>query len=355
MMPTFAAEFSIGGAMVGLGHPVFIIAEIGVNHNGDMELAKRTISAAAVAGVDAVKFQSFKADGFLDSGTEQMYEYYHSGRMVREPLFAMMKRLELPEDQHRILFDFTASEGMIALTSVCDKHGVELSESSGAQALKIASADFTNLNLLKTICASRLPVLVSTGMSTQEEILEARGILKNKTGGNCAFLHCVSLYPTPLDSANLRRMSAIQSLTGAVTGYSDHTQGIEAACASVVMGACILEKHFTIDRSLPGPDHAFSADPEELKNLVEKVRVAERMLGDGGLDPVGNELSAHRSFRPSITARMDLFSGMVLTEEHICLKWPGTGLHPREMPNVIGKIVNRTIMKNVQIAWDMLK
>lgn len=349
----FSQRFSISGRPVGAGEPVFIIAEIGVNHNGDMALARKMIDAAVSAGVDAVKFQTFRVDSFMvDEG--QLYEYKEGDQTVSESTYAMLKRLELPEAEHEVLFDYARSKGIIPLTSVSEVHSIDVAVNAGAGAFKIASADLTNYPLLRALGKEKKPVLISTGMTTEDEVAEVCSVLKEAGLSDCIFLHCVSLYPTPASEANIARMISLKGLTGSLVGYSDHTHGEDACVLAVAMGACVLEKHFTLDKMLPGPDHAFSADPEDLQRLVERVRHIELLKGSGEISPGDKESVSRSAYRPSVTAAENLPEGTILAEKHLCLKWPGGGIHPGKMSELIGKVLNRPVKRNDQILWDML-
>lgn len=349
----FSQRFSISGRPVGADEPVFIIAEIGVNHNGDMTLARKMIDAAAAAGVDAVKFQTFRVDSFMvDEG--QLYEYKEGGQTVSESTYAMLKRLELPEAEHEVLFEYARSKGIIPLTSVSEVHSIDVAVNAGAGAFKIASADLTNYPLLRALGKEKKPVLISTGMTTEDEVAEVCSVLGEAGLSDCIFLHCVSLYPTPDSEANIARMMSLKGLTGSLVGYSDHTRGEDACVLAVAMGACVLEKHFTLDKMLPGPDHAFSADPADLQRLVERVRHMELLKGSGAISPGDRESVSRSAYRPSVTAAENLSEGTILAEKHLCLKWPGGGIHPGKMQELIGKVLNRPVKKNDRILWDML-
>jgi N,N'-diacetyllegionaminate synthase len=341
--------------IIGLGHPVFIIAEIGVNHNGDKDLAKRTIEAAAKAGADCVKFQTWRTEEFLaDRNLE--YEYTSGGGLVKEKMFDMFKRLELPFEWHRELFDHARSHGLVPLTSVADPLSTDGALEAGAKALKLASEDLINLPLLEYVATRDVTLILSTGMADEIEIKDALEIVKRHHAlSRTIFLHCVSLYPTKDDEANLLRMQAIQELTGCVPGYSDHTMGLEACLGAVALGACVLEKHFTLDKGLPGPDHAMSADPVELGAIVNAVRRLEAMLGRKSLDIPSREQEFRHVFRRSVVAAHALQKGARLASTDVALKRPGSGLRAREIPKLLGCVLNRDVAADTQISWDMLQ
>jgi len=350
----FAQTLSIGERLIGPGHPVFIIAEIGVNHNGDMDLARRMVDAAADAGVDCVKFQTFRSEEFM-ADHDLVYEYESKGKIVHESMYEMFKRLEFPLDQHTALFEYCRDRGVEPLTSVADPLCMRAAVEGGARALKLASEDLINLPLLRTVAAQGGALILSTGMADEREIREAMEILREYNCMEVAFLHCVSLYPTPDSEANLNRMRDVAKLTGAVTGYSDHTSGVEACLAATALGACILEKHFTLDRDLPGPDHAFSADLDELRALVEGVRKVERQLGTDGLEPGQAEQRFRHEFRRSVVAARDLSAGALLAPGDLTLKRPGNGIHPSRMEDLLGRRLIRSVKVDEQLEEAALE
>ncbi|WP_415518563.1 MAG: N-acetylneuraminate synthase family protein [Desulfovibrio aminophilus] len=353
-MNGFAPMVELEGRCIGPGRPVFVIAEIGINHNGDLDLARRSVDAAAEAGADCVKFQTFRAEEFM-ADRELEYEYLSAGTPVREKMYEMFKRLELPFAWHRTLFEHARSRGLVPLTSVADPLCVEAALEAGAGAFKLASEDLINLPLLDSVAARGLPLILSTGMADEEEIADALDVLRRRGADRTIFLHCVSLYPTRDEETNLRRMTALARVTGAVTGYSDHTLGSEACLAAVALGACVLEKHFTLDRSLPGPDHSLSADPWELADLVRSVRRVEAMLGGESLEIAAREREFRHAFRRSVVAARPLRRGTVLTADDLTLKRPGSGLRAREIPRLLGRVLDRDLPGDAQIAWGMLQ
>jgi N,N'-diacetyllegionaminate synthase len=350
---SFSKHLEIEGRFIGPGHPVFIIAEIGVNHNGDMDIARRTVKAAAKAGADCVKFQSFQTEEFM-ADRDLVYEYENGGQKIRESMYDMFKRLEFPLDRHHEIFKFARSCGIAPLTSVADPVCMAAALGAGAGALKLASEDLINHPLLREVAKAGLPLILSTGMADEVEIQDALDILMLNQCSNVAFLHCVSLYPTHDEDANIERIKKIKRLTGSIVGYSDHTEGSEACVAAVALGAKIIEKHFTIDRSLPGPDHSLSADSAELKGIVMSVRRIEKMLGTGNIAPSKNEVRSKLSFRRSVVAARDLAAGTALSADDLILKRPGDGLHPRQLSDLYGRRLNATISKDQQMKHEIL-
>ena len=344
--------FSIGGRPLQPGADPYVVAEIGVNHNGDLSLAKRTIDAAAEAGADAVKFQTFRAEEFM-ADREVAYEYESGGKRVSESMYRMFKRLELPPAWHGELQSHARSAGVEFLSSVADRESADLLAHLGAPALKIASEDLINLPLLEHAANLRMPVILSTGMGDQAEIDGAFAVLEEGGCTDILLLHCVSLYPTSDDEANLRRMVSLRERYGRPVGYSDHTRGWTAAIGAAALGALLIEKHFTLDRGLPGPDHALSSDPAELAELVAGARRVARQLGSPELTPSPGELKTARDqFRRSIVAAVDIPENTEIGPEMLRLQRPGTGIHPREAGNLIGKRTRRPFRAAEQLRWD---
>jgi N-acetylneuraminate synthase/N,N'-diacetyllegionaminate synthase len=342
-------EFPIGSRVLGPNGSPYVVAEIGVNHNGDLALAERSIDAAAESGADAVKFQTFHADEFM-ADREVVYAYESAGRRREESMYAMFKRLELPARWHAALQERAQQRHVDFLSSAADRDAVDLLVSLGVPALKLASEDLINLPLLRYVAGHDVPVILSTGMADAEEIDQAVEILR---GGRCPellLLHCVSLYPTPDAEANLLRIATLREHYRLPVGYSDHTQGIEAAVGAAALGAVFIEKHFTLDRSLPGPDHALSADPEEFGRMIASVRRVAGQRGDGHLRPGAEETAARDGFRRSVVAAVDIPSGTTITDEMLCLKRPGTGLPPRAAAELIGRRTLADLARDQQLA-----
>lgn len=331
----------------------YIVAEIGVNHNGDFDLARRSIDRAADVGVDAVKFQTFRADEFM-ANTDHLYEYVSAGQTVRESMYRMFERLELPERWHFELRDYASARGVDFLSSAADPLSVDLLVRLGVPALKIASEDLINLPLLEHVARAGCPVLLSTGMGDEVEVDRAVGILRGRVPA-LMLLHCVSQYPTPDTEVNLRRMTALAERTGLPIGYSDHSQGVEASIGAVALGAWMIEKHFTVDRDLPGPDHALSADPVEMEAIVRSCRRVADMLGQHAVQPSPGEIQSRLDFRRSIVAARDLEAGTVLGAADLCLKRPGTGLHPHHMAELLGRPLRRPVARNEPLSAEHMQ
>lgn len=334
---------SLGGRIVGNETPGLIIAEIGLNHNGNAELAGRLIDAAAKAGADAVKFQTFSTDEFL-ADKESIYTYYQpDGTKIRENQYEMFKRLELPYNSYLKLRDHAQSKGLLFISSVADQMAVDLLDELNAPAFKLASEDIINISLLEYLSKKRRPVIISTGMADLDEIEQAVTLLKKNGLSDLILLHCISMYPTPPKSCNMRKILSLKAHFNVPVGFSDHTEGIDAAVTAIALGACVVEKHFTLDRSLPGPDHKFSADPGEFRMMVEKIRLIEMMLGSKELAFDPSEEAGRIEFRRSIRARNHIPSGEIITKDMLSYKRPGYGLKPYQQHLVIGKKAVREI------------
>src|SRR5260221_498667 len=344
----------IAGRQVGSGQPCFIIAEAGVTHSGKIELALRLIDAAATAGVDAVKFQSFKAE-ILATPAAQKAQYQLSGTDESESQRAMLKRLELSPGAHRELSDYARACGIIFLSTPFDEISADLLAEIGVPAFKISSGDVTNLPLLEHIARKGKPVILSTGMSDLNEVRAAVTALRAAGCEQLAVLHCVSNYPANAADVNLRAMQTMTTEFEVPVGYSDHTDGIEVALAAVALGACVIEKHFTLDRNLPGPDHKASLEPDELARMVESIRKVEAALGDGRKARADSEADTMQVARRSLTAARDIPAGTILTRGLIAIQRPGTGLSPALLPSLVGRRVRVDVRAGSLISFEMLE
>lgn len=321
-----------------------IIAEAGVNHNGDMDIARELIRAAARAGADMVKFQSFRADALV-TGDAPKAKYQEIATGSEESQRDMIARLELSLADHEALVEACRAAGIRFLSTAFDEQSLDmLVDRFGIDRIKVPSGEITNLPLLRHISKKRLPVILSTGMSTLGEIENALDVLID--GGlprtEITVLHCNTEYPTPPHDVNLRAMSAIGSALGVAIGYSDHTLGIDIALAATALGATVIEKHFTLDRSLPGPDHSASLEPDELTAMVRSIRNVEAaMAGDGVKRPSASEAGNRSIARKSIVAARDIAAGEILTSENLTTKRPGTGISPMRWDDVLGRPASR--------------
>jgi N,N'-diacetyllegionaminate synthase len=341
----------IGPRRVGPGEPVFVIAEAGVNHNGDLELARRLVDAAADAGADAVKFQTFRAEAVAAADAPKAaYQLETTGG--EESQLEMLRALELGEDAHAELKRAAEERGLVFLSTPFDAASVALLDGLKVDAFKVSSADLTNAPLLEEIASRGRPVLLSTGMADLEEIAAALAVLGDV---GTILLHCVSSYPAPPEEANLRALRNMAERFGVPVGYSDHTVGYEVALAAVALGACALEKHVTLDRALPGPDHRASLEPGELAELVRSVRTVETSLGDGVKRPTESELANRSLARRSLHAAADLAPGTVLAGDMLVALRPGSGIPPGRLAEVIGRRLARPLAAGEQLGWDALE
>lgn len=315
-----------------------IIAEAGVNHNGDMHLARQLIDVAADAGADMVKFQTFKADLLATSQAQKAEYQTKNTKDVSESQYQMLKRLELTPEMHRELMTHCVSRGIEFFSTAFDLDSLDFLVELGLKQFKIPSGEITNFPYLNRIGRYKMPVILSTGMATLEEVAAALGVLK-QAGTPCELitvLHCTTEYPTPMTDVNLRAMCTLRDEFGVKVGYSDHTQGIEVAIAAVALGATVIEKHFTLDRRLPGPDHQASLEPGELKTMIQAIRNVETALGDGVKQPSAIELKNKSVARKSLVASRKICAGEAFTEDNIMAKRPGTGVSPMRWNEVMG-------------------
>lgn len=314
---------------------VFIIAEAGVNHNGSIELAKKLIDAASEAGADAVKFQTFKAAKLL-SKNAQKAEYQKQTTGADESQFDMIQKLELDYDRHRELMEYCKSKNIMFLSSAFDLESIDLLEDLGLELYKIPSGEIENVPYLKKIAALNKKVILSTGMCNLSDIEFALDVLSENGAKDIVVLHCNTEYPTPMEDVNLNAMLTIKEAYKVEVGYSDHTLGIEVPIAAVAKGAKVIEKHFTLDKTMEGPDHRASLEPEELAQMVRAIRNIEKALGSGIKKPSPSESKNKEIARKSIVAARMIQNGEILSEENITLKRPGTGISPKMWDKVIG-------------------
>ena len=343
----------ISGRKIGPGHPCFIIAEAGVNHNGSLELALKLVDAAAAAGADAVKFQTFKADRLVTRNAPKAgYQIRATGDAGTQ--HEMLKRLELTEEDHRSLIAHCERRGVLFLSTPFDEESCDFLESLELPAFKLPSGELTNLPFLAHVAGKGKPVILSTGMATLQEVDAAVETFARSGNNRLVLLQCVSEYPADPAEANLRAMASMRSLFGFPVGFSDHTPGIAAAIAAAALGACVVEKHFTLDREMPGPDHRASLEPEELAEMVRGIRVAESALGDGEKRPGAGEAATARAARKSLVAACDISAGTVLGPEHIAVKRPGTGIPPGMRVRLLGRKTKVAVPAGTLFDWEML-
>lgn len=325
----------------------FIIAEAGVNHNGSINIAKKLIDVAVDAGSDAVKFQTFKAERLVCKSAAKA-DYQKKTTNADESQIDMIKRLELNEDAHKGLMSYCRDKGVIFLSAPFDLESIDMLNNLGLEIFKIPSGEITNLSYLRNIGRLKKKVILSTGMSDLGEIGDAIQVLvaSGTPKEDITVLHCNTEYPTPFEDVNLRAMLTIRDAFNVKVGYSDHTPGIEVPVAAVALGATVIEKHFTIDKNMKGPDHKASLEPEELKAMVKAIRNIEKALGDGVKKPSPSELKNKPVVRKSIVAARDIRKGETFTEDNITVKRPSTGISPMKWDEIIGKAAIRDFAEN---------
>ena len=318
---------------------VFIIAEAGVNHNGSVDLAKQLIDVASDSGANAVKFQTFKAENLVVKNTQKA-EYQKQTTNASESQFNMIKRLELDVETHKELIAYCQEKNIIFLSTPFDHDSINLLNDLNLQIFKIPSGEITNLPYLRHIGKLNKEVILSTGMSNLQEVEDALTVLisAGTQKNNITVLHANTMYPTPMRDVNLNAMLTIQKELGVAVGYSDHTLGVEVDIAAVAMGASIIEKHFTLDKTMNGPDHNASLEPEELKSMVASIRNIEKAMGNNEKKPSPSESINIEVVRKSIVASQDIEKGEVLTERNITVKRPGDGISPMKWDSVIGSV-----------------
>ncbi len=333
--------------------PCFLIAEAGVNHDGDLGRARELVEVAAACGADAVKFQSFHADR-LAAPDAPKPGYQRERTDASESQRDLLRRLELGPEAHAELFELARRRGIEFLSTPYDEACVALLRDLGVTRLKIASGELTNVPLLRAIGAARRPTILSTGMATLDEVQAACATLRDAGAPELVLLHCTSSYPTRPEECNLAAMETLRRATGLPVGYSDHTPGIEIACAAVALGAVALEKHFTLDRALPGPDHHASLEPAELERLVAAVRSVTRALGSGEKRPMPSELEARALARRGLVARRELPAGCVLDAADLHARRPARGIPPSELDRVVGRTLRAPLAAGDPLRWEHL-
>lgn len=321
---------------------VLIIAEAGVNHNGDLEMAKRLVAAAAAAGADLVKFQTFDAAKLVSIDAPKA-DYQQLATPSDESQFAMIRKLELSLADHHALIAECAAHGIGFFSTAFDTDSIDMLLGLGVDRLKVPSGEITNLPYLRHVANAGKPVILSTGMATlgdveaAVDVLEAGGLRRD----DIVVLHCNTEYPTPMHDVNLHAMTAMATAFGTAIGYSDHTIGIEVSIAAVALGATVIEKHFTLDRNLPGPDHPASLEPHELTAMVEAIRNIEQALGDGIKRPTASEARNRPVARRSIVAAVAINKGQKFTDANLTAKRPGIGVSPMRWDEFIGRCAER--------------
>jgi len=342
-------EIKIGQKLVGDNHPCFVIAEIGSNHNQDFNLAIELIDAAAEAKVDAVKFQTFKSSEHYSENTPEFS--YMENINVSE----LVRSLEIDRTWQADLKEHAEKRGMVFFSSPCDSDAIEGLFKLNVPAYKVASFDLTDDRLIAEISKKGKPIILSTGLANLNDIQFAVETARSQGNNDIILLQCTSLYPAPSNLSNLSAIHTMRLAFNTLVGYSDHTIGDHISIAAVTLGACAIEKHFTLDRNLPGPDHSFAIEPPELKEMVFKLREVEASLGDGTKNgPRIEEIEMAEKGRRSIHAKVNIQKGEIITDEMLCAKRPGFGISPQMRPIIIGREAKKDIMADEWVTWDMI-
>lgn len=344
----------IGRFSVGPGRPCLTIAEAGVNHDGNLKDALRLVDAAAAAAADAVKFQTFNA-ARLASAEARKADYQKRGTPRRQSQLEMLKNLQLSETAHRQIIARCRKRSILFLSTPFDEPSADFLELLGVPAFKIPSGELTNGPLLAHIARKGRPLIVSTGMANLAEVRQALWVIRKAGDPPVILLHCVSNYPSHPAAANLRAMKTMAQAFGVPVGFSDHTQGLEVSLAAAALGAAVIEKHFTLDKTRKGPDHFFSLAPAELKSWVSGIRVVESSLGDGKKVPAPGEAQIAAAARKSLVAARLIPAGARLTQNAIAIKRPGTGIAPGQLGKLLGRKVRRDVPADAVLSWDMVR
>lgn len=348
-----ADRFTVLGREIGPGQPTFVIAEAGVNHNGDLALARKLIDVAAEVGADAIKFQSFKAS--LLAGCDAPKAAYQKRVTTKdESQYEMLRKLELSEAAHEELIAYARRVGVTFLSTPFDELSADLLERLDVPAFKVPSGELTNLPLLAHLAAKRRPMIISTGMSNLSEVEAAVNCVEQNGDPSVVLLHCVSNYPADPADVNLRAMETMRTAFGKAVGYSDHTLGDAVGLAAVALGACVVEKHFTLDRNMPGPDHQSSLEPAELGAFIRSCRSIEAALGTGRKRPAASEADTASVARKSLVANHDIPAGTTITTACLTTRRPGTGLSPAMRPHILNRKVRIDIPAGTLIDLEML-
>ena len=343
-------EIRLGDRAIGTGAGVFVIAEIGINHNGSVDEAVKLIDSAADCGAAAVKFQSFRADQLLTCSRDR-----YAQQSGEESAYDLLRRCELGFSEQEKLKAYADKRGIMFLSTPFDNESVDFLDGLGVPAFKIASGDITHTSLLRCVAAKGKPVFLSTGMSYLDEVIEAVRHLREGGAGEILLMHCTSNYPASSRDINLRALETLQSHFGLLTGLSDHSRGILFSLAAAAMGAAALERHFTLDRNAEGPDHKASLNPNGLKNLVKKLRRLKAGMGTGEKRPAKSEMDGRRLGRRSVVAATDIQAGELIVHGMLTCKRPGGGIEPKYFTNAEGMTSRHFIAKDTIITWEDLR
>lgn len=340
--------------MIGQEHPTYIIAEAGSNHNNDFETAKKLIAAAAEAGADAVKFQSFKAKHHYSKYTPAFS--YLENLNITTPIYDLIKSVEINREWHAALIDHAKACNITFLSSPCDRQAIDQLHELGMPAFKLASFDLPDVTLIKYMASLGKPVILSTGMANYSDIERAIQACRSVGNEQIIILQCTSLYPAPVHMANLSAIEIMHKTFGVPVGYSDHTLDYHITLAATAMGAVMIEKHFTLSRQQPGPDHSFAIEPHELKDMVRKIRDIQAARGDGiKKGPAPEEAEMFQKGRRSIHVNRELKAGDVISKGDLCIKRPGYGICPTQVDSLVGMVVKKDVKDDYWLTWEDLK
>jgi pseudaminic acid synthase len=342
----------IGDREVGGGAPVYVIAEAGSNHDRNLDQAKRLIDVAAEAGADAVKFQTFAADRIV-AETKTRAKYLDDLLPPDKTMSDLFRELELPREWHATLFEHATAAGIDFISTPFDMEAVDLLDDLGVKAFKVASYELWHLPLIREVASRGKPIICSTGMANMADVQDAVDTVAATGNDQLILLHCVVNYPPPFSDLNLRAIQTLRTAFGVPVGYSDHSSGITAPIVATALGAAVIEKHYTLSRDLPGPDHRFAIEPDELKAMVRGIRDAQDALGNGIKRMAPAEADLFVTARRSLFAARDLNAGTILSEEDVAILRPGTGIEVRDLPKVVGRTARRAIVRHEPLAWEM--
>lgn len=346
-------KIRIGDRLLGEGEPTFIVAEIGVNHNGRLDLAERLVDSAKEAGADAAKFQAYKTERIVTKYAEKA-RYQKETTDPRKSQYNMLKKLEIEAKGLREIHRYARKRNIMFLASAFDEESVDLLDSLDVPAFKVASGEVTNLPLLRYMGEKKRPMILSTGLSTLEEIGGALRIIREEGVEDIVLLHCVTGYPAKIDEVNLKVMDLLRRTFGFPVGFSDHTLGISVPTAAVALGAVLIEKHFTLDKNMAGPDHRASLEPNKFREMVSAIRDVENAMGNGVKRITIEEEEIKKAARRSIVARIRIPKGAIIRENMLGFKRPGSGIEPKDLDRVIGKKAKKDIEVDELITLDKL-
>ena len=345
---------TIDKKMIGQGNPAYIIAEAGSNHNNDFQTAKKLIEAAADAGADAVKFQAFKAKHHYSKYTPAFS--YLKNLKIDTPIYDLIKSVEINREWHAALMEHAKACNITFLSSPCDREAIDQLHELGMPAFKLASFDLPDVTLIRYMAKLGKPIILSTGMANYTDIENALKACRAEGNEQIIILQCTSLYPAPVHITNLSAIETMHRAFGVHVGYSDHTEDYHITLASIAMGAVMIEKHFTLSRQQPGPDHTFAIEPHELKDMVRKIRDIEAARGDGvKRGPSPEEAEMFQKARRSIHVKRELKAGDVITQDDLCIKRPGYGIAPAQLDSLVGMVVKKDVREDYWLTWEDLK